>query len=177
MPEMRNNAEHAAHGYKCDSRCKCGQYPGHLELDKAYLNNEISLQEYADRVGCKSRSSVERHVKGHLPDALLAAKDIAVVANGDTLLSQLQEARARTLSLLDKAEDAQDTKVYGPPVGYLREIREQLKLLAELEGRIAAQPQVNIMVSAEWVEVRTQILVALDPYPEARQAVANALHK
>jgi len=54
---------------------------------------------------------------------------------------------------------------------------EQLKLLAELEGRIAAQPQVNIMVSAEWVEVRTQILVALDPYPEARQAVANALHK
>jgi len=163
-------------GYGCDPRCKCGQHPDHLELDAAYLRNEISLQQYAARVGC-TRQSVDRHVKCHLPDALLAASDIAVVANGDTLLNQLQEARARALSLLYKAEDAQDTKVYGPPVGYLREIREQLKFIAELEGRIAAQPQVNIMVSAEWVETRTQILVALDPYPEARLAVANALHK
>ena len=79
--------------------------------------------------------------------------------------------------MLDKAEDAQDTKVYGPPVGYLREIREQLKFIAELEGRIASQPTVNVLISAEWIEVRNQILVALDPYPEARQAVANALHK
>ncbi len=175
MPEMRNNAEHAAHGYKCDSRCKCGQYPGHLELDKAYLNNEISLQEYADRVGCKSRSSVERHVKGHLPDALLKASDIAVVANGDILLDQLKEARDRTLSLLDKAEDAENTKAFGAPVAYLREVREQLKFIAELEGRIAAQPQVNITVSAEWVELRTVIISALDPFPQAKEAMINAI--
>lgn len=175
MPEMRNNAEHAAHGYKCDSRCKCGQYPGHLELDKAYLNNEISLQEYADRVGCKSRSSVERHVKGHLPDALLKASDIAVVANGDILLDQLKEARDRTLSLLNKAEEAENVKAFGPPVSYLREIREQLKLLAELEGRIAAQPTTNITVSAEWVELRTVIITALDPFPQAREAMINAI--
>ena len=172
MEEIRTEARQ---GYGCDPRCKCGNHPGHVELDQAYLRGEITLQAYADKVGCH-KASVDRHVKGHLPDALLAASDIAVVANGDTLLDQLKEARTRTLSLLDKAEDAQDTKVYGPPVGYLREIREQLKFIAELEGRIAAQPQVNIMVSAEWVEVRTQILVALDPYPEARQAGANALH-
>ena len=42
----------ALRGYKCNPRCKCGQYPNHLELDKAYLNNEISLQQYADEVGC-----------------------------------------------------------------------------------------------------------------------------
>lgn len=173
MAEIRKDP---LQSYGCDPRCKCGNHPDFLEMDKAYLRGELGVQEYANRVGC-TRQSVDRHIRNHLPDALLAAKNIAVVACGDTLLSQLQEARTRTLSLLDKAEDAQDTKVYGPPVGYLREIREQLKLLAELEGRIAAQPQVNIMVSAEWVEVRTQILVALDPYPEARQAVANALHK
>ena len=172
MAEIRGEARP---GYGCDPRCKCGQYPGHLELDKAYLRREITLQEYADKVGCH-KASVDRHVKGHLPSALLEASDIAVVACGDTLLDQLKEARTRTLSLLDKAENAESVKVYGPPVAYLREIREQLKLLAELEGRIAAQPQVNIMVSAEWVEVRTQILVALDPFPEARQAVTNALH-
>ena len=171
MPEIRGDA---LQGYACDPRCKCGQHPDHLDLDKAYLRKELTLQEYADRVGCH-KTSVERHVKGHLPDALLAAKDIAVVANGDTLLSQLQEARARTLSLLDKAEDAQDTKVYGPPVGYLREIREQLKFIAELEGRIASQPTINLTVSTEWIELRTVIISALDPYPQAKEAVVHAI--
>ncbi|MCX6677400.1 MAG: hypothetical protein NTU95_05585 [Methanothrix sp.] len=175
MPEMRNDAGQVAQGYKCDSRCKCGQYPGHLELDKAYLNNEISLQEYADKVGCKSRSSVERHVKGHLPGALLKAKDIKDVANGDSLLDDLKKARERTFSLLDKAEAAADTRVYGAPVAYLKEIREQLKFIAELEGKLASQPQINIALNAEWISLRTTIITALGPFPDARRAVIDAL--
>jgi hypothetical protein len=146
-----------------------------LELDKAYLNNEISLQDYADKVGCKSRSSVERHVKGHLPDALLKATDIENVSNGDSLLDQLKEAREKTLSLLNKAEAVADTRVYGAPVAYLKEIREQIKLLAELEGRLAAQPQINILINPEWVQLRTLIISALEPYPDARRAVVDAL--
>ena len=83
MPEIRGDA---LQGYACDPRCKCGQHPDHLDLDKAFLRKELTLQEYADRVGCH-KTSVERHVKGHLTDALLAAKDIATVADGDSLLS------------------------------------------------------------------------------------------
>jgi hypothetical protein len=163
-------------GYGCDPRCKCGQYPGHLELDKAYLNNEISLQQYADKVGC-AKPSVERHVKGHLPEALLKAKDIEDVANGDSLLDELCKARDRTYSLLDKAEAAANTKVYGAPVAYLKEIREQLKFIAELEGRISSQPQVTIINQPEWVELRTLIITALEPYPEAREAVVHAIRQ
>lgn len=161
-------------GYGCDPRCKCGQYPGHLELDKAYLNNEISLQQYADNVGC-AKPSVERHVKGHLPDALLKAKDIKDVANGDSLLDELKKARERTFSLLDKAEAAADTRVYGSPVAYLKEIREQIKLLAELEGRLATQPTVNVLVLPEWLELKTRIVAALRPYPDALRAVRDAI--
>ncbi len=161
-------------GYGCDPRCKCGQYPGHLELDKAYLNNEISLQQYADKVGC-AKPSVERHVKGHLPDALLKAKDIKDVANGDSLLDELKKARERTFSLLDKAEAAADTRVYGSPVAYLKEIREQIKLLAELEGRLATQPTVNVLVLPEWLELKTRIVAALRPYPDALRAVRDAI--
>jgi len=174
MSEMRNDA---AQGYTCDPRCKCGQYPGHLELDKAYLKKEISLQEYADKVGCKSKSSVERHVTGHLPDALLKAKDIKDVANGDSLLDELKKARERTFSLLDKAEAAADTRVYGAPVAYLKEIREQLKFIAELEGKISSQPQITIINNPEWVELRTVILMALDDFPDAKQRVIDAIRK
>ena len=161
-------------GYGCDPRCKCGQYPGHLELDKAYLNNEISLQQYADKVGC-TKPSVERHVKGHLPDAILKAKDIEDVANGDTILDELKKARERTYALLDKAEAAANTKVYGAPVAYLREIREQLKFIAELEGKLATQPTINITLNAEWISLRTTIIQALEPFPDARRAVIDAL--
>jgi hypothetical protein len=171
MPEIRADP---LQGYGCDPRCKCGQYPGHLELDKAYLNNEISLQQYADKVGC-AKPSVERHVKGHLPDALLKAKDIKDVANGDTLLDELKKARDRTYSLLDKAEAAANTKVYGAPVAYLREIREQLKFIAELEGRLATQPTINIAINAEWIELRTVILHALEPHHDAKEAVLRAI--
>lgn len=173
MPEIRADP---FKGYGCDPRCKCGQYPGHLELDKAYLNNEISLQQYADKVGC-AKPSVERHVKGHLPGALLKAKDIKDVANGDSLLDELKKARDRTFSLLDKAEAAADTRVYGAPVAYLKEIREQLKFIAELEGKISGQPQITIINNPEWVELRTVILTALDDFPDAKQRVINAIRK
>ena len=171
MPEIRADP---LQGYGCDSRCKCGQYPGHLELDKAYLNNEISLQQYADKVGC-AKPSVERHVKGHLPGALLKAKDIKDVANGDSLLEQLKTARERTFSLLDKAEEAADTRVYGAPVAYLKEIREQLKFVAELEGKISGQPQINISIHPEWTELKAVIITTLRKYPEALEAVRNAI--
>jgi hypothetical protein len=173
MPEIRADP---LQGYGCDPRCKCGQYIGHLELDKAYLNNEISLQQYADKVGC-AKPSVERHVKGHLPDALLKAKDIKDVANGDSLLDELKKARDRTFSLLDKAEAAADTRVYGAPVAYLKEIREQLKFIAELEGKISSQPQITIINNPEWVELRTVILTALDDFPDAKQRVIDAIRK
>ena len=44
-------------------------------------------------------------------------------------------------------------------------------LLGDLDDR----PVVNVLVSPEWQQVRAQILAALDPYPEARFAVAGAL--
>ena len=101
---------------------------------------------------------------------LLKAKDIKDVANGDSLLGELQKARERTFSLLDKAEAAADTRVYGSPVAYLKEIREQIKLLAELEGRLASQPQINLLVLPEWIELKTKIVAALRPYPEALES-------
>jgi hypothetical protein len=67
-------------------------------------------------------------------------------------------------------------------VGYIREcrgleseLREQRKLLAELEGKLATEPQITIINNPEWIELRTLIVVALDPFPEAKEAVANAI--
>jgi hypothetical protein len=122
-----------------------------------------------------SEDSLRRHFDNHVPETLAASPSTKDIINGDNLLDQLQSARDKAIELLDMAIVAGDTKVYGPPSSYLSEIRQQIKLWAELEGRISSQPQITIINNPEWVELRTAIIVALDPYPEAKAAVVHAI--
>ena len=122
-----------------------------------------------------SEDALQRHSDKCIVRSLAASPSTEEVINGDKLLDQLKEARQKAVDLLDKAIDAADTKVYGAPSQYLREIREQIKLWAELEGRLNSPPTVNITLNAEWIEIRTRIIKALDPFPEAKEAVINAI--
>jgi len=44
-----------------------------------------------------------------------------------------------------------------------------------VEGEIDRRPQINILLAAEWLAVRAELLDALGDYPAARQAVAARL--
>jgi len=89
-----------------------------------------------------------------------------------TFLDQLQAVRDKAANLLDQAEASDDLRAAGT---FLKELREQIRLMAELEGRIASQPQITLITSPEWVEVRSLVINALEPYPEAREAVVHAI--
>jgi len=145
------------------------------EIDKLLLSGE-SYRSIAKQFEA-SESAVYRHKERHIPEALLKADDIKDVVEANNSVATLQKVREKAFELLDKAIEAADTKVYGAPSNYLREIREQIKLWAELEGRLATQPQINILVNPEWVELRTTIIKALEPYPEAREAVVHAIRE
>ncbi len=145
------------------------------EINKLLLSG-TSFRDIAGQFDL-SKTALARHKESHIPNELLKSNDIQEIAKADALLVQLGEVREKTLSLLDKAEAAADTRVYGAPVAYLREVREQIKLLAELEGRLASQPQITIVSSPQWIELRTLIIGALEPYPEARKAVVHAIRK
>lgn len=54
-------------------------------------------------------------------------------------------------------------------------LQPQIELLAKLLGELDDRPQVNITLSAEWVQIRTVLLDALAPHPEARASVSAAL--
>jgi len=149
---------------------------GHKDVDEInrLLLCSDSYRDIARQFGL-SKDALARHKDSHIPELLSKSEDIKEVVNADNLLAQLQEARTSALDLLDKAIAAGDTKVYGPPSSYLSEIRQQIKLWAELEGRLASQPQITIINNPEWVELRTVIIRALDEYPEAKAAVVNAI--
>jgi hypothetical protein len=54
-----------------------------------------------------------------------------------------------------------------------REYRLTLEGLAKSEN--AQAPQVDLTATSEWRRLRTAVLDALGPFPEARQAVADAI--
>jgi len=96
----------------------------------------------------------------------------ARLENAASFIDQLREVRDKAANLLDQAEASDDLRAAGT---FLKELREQIRLMAELEGKISSQPQITIINNPEWVELRTVIITALDPFPQAREAVVNAI--
>ncbi|WP_322508018.1 hypothetical protein [Anaerolinea sp.] len=139
-------------------------------IDKALLDGE-PLRNIAQRFGT-STTALVRHKAAHLPQTLSKAKEAVQVAHADDLLSQMEALQQKTLAILSKAEGRDD---HATALRAINEARRNLELLAELTHELNRNPQVNILLSPDWVRLRSLILAALLPYPEARQRVAAAL--
>ncbi len=112
-----------------------------------------------------SKDSLSRHKANHLPAKLvmaLAAEEVA----------QAKDLQARTLAILEAAES---TDQHRTALSAIREARSNLELLAKLLGELDERPQVNVLVSPEWLELRAVIVTALEPHPQALRAVVGAL--
>jgi len=119
-----------------------------------------------------SADSVERHAAKHLPKMLVDARHAADDERALDVIKQLRAINGASLRILHEAQQGQDPQTALKAVDCIqRQIELQAKLLGDLDDR----PQVNVIVSPEWVSIRGEILVALRPYPEARQAVAARL--
>ena len=118
-----------------------------------------------------SEDAVSRH-RVHIPAAMAKAQEAKEAAQGEDLLEQVKAFRNKALALMQKAESAGDLKT---AIAGLREARACLELLLEVEGELDRRPQINLVVSSEWLQVRAVLFLALAPYPEARQAVSQQL--
>jgi hypothetical protein len=120
-----------------------------------------------------SATAVQRHKDNHMPASMALASQAAEVARGDSLLDQVRCLQARALGILEKAEQANDLRM---ALMAIREARGTLELLARLQGELQDTTTVNVLVaSPEWLTLRGRILQAIEPYPAARAALAEAL--
>ena len=88
------------------------------------------------------------------------------------VLAEVERLHQRAVQLLEQAEAANDLRT---ALSGIRETRGCLELLAKLRGQLDDRPQVSILISPEWLQVRSELLVALHPYPDAKAAVAARL--
>jgi hypothetical protein len=149
--------------------CTVCDHPERGEIDRLLVGGE-PYRSIAKQFSL-SESAVYRH-KSHLSGTLIKAKEAEQVTQADNLLDQIRDLQKKALSILSKAEAAKD---YRAATGAIREARGCLELLAKLLGELNERPQINILIAPEWLSLRTVLLEALEPYPEARISVSTAL--
>ncbi len=169
-------------------RCTVCRHPEREAIDQALLNNG-PLRTIADQFKV-SKTTLIRHKKDHIPELLAkgreAQKEVAAMAlaqaadeleekevnSADSLFIQLKEWINRTEAIFLAVEKKRD---YKTALKAVREGRDNLEFMAKLLGKITDGTVINIYNNPQWIELRAIILKALEPYPEAKEALVNAL--
>jgi hypothetical protein len=151
--------------------CRICTHEDRKEIDRALVRGE-SMRGIVARYGTVGRMSLQRHRKDHLPELLAKAYEAERMAEADELLMDVRRLQERTLLMLQEAEKAGDLRT---ALAAVREARHNLALLAEMRGELDRRPVINILLSPEWIELRTVIVGALDAHPDARESVLRAL--
>ena len=122
-----------------------------------------------------SKDAIRRH-RQHIPQLLVKASQAMEVAQADDLLDQVRDLQRRALSILDKAEAADELRT---ALAAIAQARGNLELLGKLAGELQQEGATNIQIALsahpDFVRLREAILAALEPHVEARWAVAAAL--
>lgn len=141
----------------------------------------LPLREIAQAYGVDHRA-VDRHKKNHLSPALIATKKAQGGAHHRSLLERLESLAERCEGYLDDAE-----REYGEAapsnrdmrliLAAARELRGALEVYGKATGELNDRPTtvVNVNTDPMIAQLQAIILGALEPYPEAAQAVAAAL--
>jgi hypothetical protein len=150
--------------------CTVCEHPAREEIDRALVGGASNRS--AASLYDVSEAAVRCHKANHLPAKLVMAEQAAEVTEASNLLAQVQDLQGRALAILDKAEGTGDLRT---ALSAIREARGNLELLAKLLGELDDRPVLNLHISPEWLELRTVIVGALEPYSEARGAVLRAI--
>jgi len=151
-------------------QCPVCIHPERQDIEKALLGSE-KLPDIAQRFAL-SRWSLYRHKQRHLSQQLKKAQKAQEMLQANSLLRQILYLQSKALTILRTAEASGNLKT---ALAAIREARGNLELLAKLQGDLAQEGTINITLSPTWISLRTVILQTLEPYPEARLKIAQAL--
>jgi hypothetical protein len=165
--------------------------PGHLRKDEVMKTGKkclVCTSEDKDAINAKliaglsvravgeeyniSKSAISYHRTKHLPRDLVKSKQLAEVDAANQLVERIESLYERALKLLNVAE--KDRK-FAPAVSAIREARASLELLARISGELKSGTHLTLIYSPQWVELRQVLVQALEPFPEARAVVVDAL--
>jgi hypothetical protein len=118
-----------------------------------------------------SERAVRYHMREHLPALLALARDAERAARADSLLDRMEALQSQTLAILDAPEDQRTA------LAAIAQARRNLELIGEVTRELDRAGTINLELTVEWQEVKAVLVNTLASYPEAQQAVFNALEE
>jgi hypothetical protein len=119
-----------------------------------------------------TEQAVRRHLREHLPALLALARDAERASRADSLLDRIEALQSRTLTILEASEE---TNEHRTALAAIREARGNLELIGEVTRELNRTPTLNLHLHPEYIAVRTAIVQAVEPYPEVREALSQAM--
>jgi hypothetical protein len=148
----------------------CG-HEDHLAIDKSLVAGE-SNRRIAARFNVTEQALRRHQMAGHVSAAMVRAAVETDVRHALDVVAQLKAINEAALTVLRDARAVHDGDLALKAIDRIyRQIELQAKLLGELDDR----PTLNVLVAPEWLAVRSALLEALAPYPDARAAVSGRL--
>lgn len=173
--------------------CSVCQHEALGEIDRRLLEGEHQ-RALASQYGV-SRAAMGRHARGHLattlaqavvavsPEVLEHAR--ATVSHGEHALAVFQRSLGTLEGLIDhfvmglKDKDGKYLPLTPATVAstgrLLGLLHQHVLTVARIQSVIAETAEVDLAASPEWRELLGVLLDALEPYPEALDAVLTAL--
>jgi transposase-like protein len=154
--------------------CTICSHEQRFAIEELLATRQSTYRGIARKYGV-SEDAVSRHVKaGHVSHLLALAADAERAAAADGLLDRIEALHSRTLAILEAVEG---TDEHGTALAAIREARRNLELIGEVTRELDRAGTINLELSVEWQEVKAVLVNTLASYPEAQQAVFNALEE
>jgi hypothetical protein len=168
------------------ARCTVCTHSDRAQIELG-LARKVGLKTLATKYGL-SKTALSRHSQNHMPPqvrALMRATgktcevdlDELRRTESEGLLGTAVALRARLYRQLDMAEEVGDLRAAASLDG---RILDSLSFVAKLLGEISTHNQTTVnqlVVSPQYLELRTALVQALQPFPQARRAVSEVLRR
>lgn len=119
-----------------------------------------------------SESAIRRHKENCIKPAIQIVQGARQEQSAWNALAEMAWMGEQVHTIYNEVREVKDYRV---SLQALNELRRQTELRSELTGELDRSTHVELHQSPEWMNVREIIFSALQPYPEAKVAVARAL--
>ena len=153
--------------------CSICSHAERAEVDRAIVHGQ-PYRVIAGRFGL-SKSAVERHAGEHVASLIARATTQRDRLNADALVAEIRVLREVTLGVLEESRESGEHK---HALGAIARLEKQAELVARLLGELVERQRVetiDVLFADQWQRLRPRLVAALEPYPEASLALAEAL--
>ena len=154
--------------------CSVCSHPDSLDINEALVIEGRSNRAVARQFGLH-HDAIRRHRK-HIPQLLVRAAEDFKSYEAASILARVEHLEHETLKILETLKDEENPD-HRTILLAIREQRANIELIAKVRQLIDQAPQVNILVTQEWVRIENAMFAALKDYPQAAASVGSAMRE